>query len=148
MLLSATCASVWEAAARCLYNAAEDARDDGVLTASYDPDHDRIHARRFQLLGSLSEALRADDQLALVFQPRVDLSGRPRGAEALLRWRHPHHGAVSPAEFVPLVEETAHIQELTQWVLDNALAQVARWRRAGHVLMVSINVSAPTSTAA
>ena len=183
VLLSATCASVWEAAARrldlhlrepidCdgipvraapaigvytfrpadvkprdvlrrLYNAAEDARDDGVLTASYDPDHDRIHARRFQLLGSLSEALRADDQLALMFQPRVDLAGRPRGAEALLRWRHPHHGPVSPAEFVPLVEETAHIQELTQWVLDRALAQVARWRRAGHFLKVSINVSAP-----
>jgi GGDEF domain-containing protein len=117
VLLSATCATVWEAAARrldlhlrepidCdgipvravpaigvytfrpadvkprdvlrrLYNAAEDARDDGALTASYDPDHDRIHARRFQLLGSLSEALRADDQLALMFQPRVDLAGRP-----------------------------------------------------------------------
>jgi EAL domain-containing protein (putative c-di-GMP-specific phosphodiesterase class I)/GGDEF domain-containing protein len=128
---------------RRLYSAADDARGETMLTASYDASHDQIHARRFQLLGSLSEALQADDQLSLVFQPRVDLDGRPRGAEALLRWRHPEHGNVSPAEFVPLAEETAHIGVLTQWVLDRALVQVAKWRRAGYRLKVSINVSAP-----
>jgi EAL domain-containing protein (putative c-di-GMP-specific phosphodiesterase class I)/GGDEF domain-containing protein len=128
---------------RRLYSAADDARGDIMLTASYDASHDQIHARRFQLLGSLTGALQADDQLSLVFQPRVDLDGRPRGAEALLRWRHPEHGDISPAEFVPLAEETAHIGILTQWVLDRALVQVARWRRAGYRLKVSINVSAP-----
>jgi EAL domain-containing protein (putative c-di-GMP-specific phosphodiesterase class I)/GGDEF domain-containing protein len=130
-------------ALRRLYSAVDDARGQGVATASYDFSHDRIHARRFQLLAGLAEAMRADDQLTLVFQPRVDLEGRTVGAEALLRWRHPQHGDIFPAEFIPLVEKTAHIGALTQWVLDHALAQVARWRDMGHHLKVSINVSAP-----
>lgn len=128
---------------RRLYSATEDAREAGTLTAIYDARQDNIHARRFQLLSALPDALRADDQLSLVFQPRVDLSGRPRGAEALLRWRHPQYGDISPAEFVPLVEETAHIGPLTQWVLNRALGQMGRWRLKGCRFRVSINVSAP-----
>jgi EAL domain-containing protein (putative c-di-GMP-specific phosphodiesterase class I)/GGDEF domain-containing protein len=128
---------------RRLYSAADDARGARMPTALYDEGQDRLHARRFQLLVSLAAALQAPGQLSLVFQPRVDLDGRPLGAEALLRWRDPQHGEVSPAEFVPLAEETGLIGTLTQWVLDRALAQAARWRRAGCDLKLSINVSAP-----
>jgi EAL domain-containing protein (putative c-di-GMP-specific phosphodiesterase class I)/GGDEF domain-containing protein len=128
---------------RRLYSAVDDARGEKMLTACYDESHDRRHMRRFQLLASLRSALQATDQLALVYQPRVDLDGRPRGVEALLRWHDPQHGDISPAEFVPLAEETALIGTLTQWVLERAIAQAARWRRAGYRLKVSINVSAP-----
>jgi EAL domain-containing protein (putative c-di-GMP-specific phosphodiesterase class I)/GGDEF domain-containing protein len=128
---------------RRLYSAADDARGGRMPTAVYDEGQDRRHARRFQLLVSLAAALQAPDQLSLVFQPRVDLEGRTLGAEALLRWRDPQHGDVSPGEFVPLAEETGLIGALTHWVLDHALAQAARWRRAGHRLKLSINVSAP-----
>jgi EAL domain-containing protein (putative c-di-GMP-specific phosphodiesterase class I) len=128
---------------RRLYSATDDARNDYVMTASYDERYDHLHARRFRLLADLAGALDAPDQLSLVFQPRVDLDGRPRGAEALLRWHHTQHGPVSPAEFVPLAEETALIGALTQWVLDRALRQAAHWYSAGSRLKMSINVSAP-----
>jgi EAL domain-containing protein (putative c-di-GMP-specific phosphodiesterase class I)/GGDEF domain-containing protein len=128
---------------RRLYAAADDARSGRIPTAVYDEGHDLRHARRFDLLVSLAAALQAQDQLSLVFQPRVDLDGLPLGAEALLRWRAPHHGDVSPAEFVPLAEETGLIGALTEWVMDRALAQAGSWRRAGHRLKLSINVSAP-----
>jgi EAL domain-containing protein (putative c-di-GMP-specific phosphodiesterase class I)/GGDEF domain-containing protein len=128
---------------RRLYSAVDDARGQVIQTASYDCSHDRIHARHFELLAGMADALQADDQLTLVFQPRVDLNGRLLGAEALLRWHHPRHGDISPAEFIPLIEKTAHIDALTQWVLDHVLAQVARWRDQGHDFKVSINVSAP-----
>jgi EAL domain-containing protein (putative c-di-GMP-specific phosphodiesterase class I)/GGDEF domain-containing protein len=127
---------------RRLYSAVDDARSAPARTASYAASHDLHHARRFQLLAGLAGALQADDQLSLVFQPRVNLDGRARGAEALLRWRDPRHGDISPAEFVPLAEETALIGALTRWVLEHTLAQVARWRAAGQTLKVSINVSA------
>ncbi|NYE60797.1 EAL domain-containing protein (putative c-di-GMP-specific phosphodiesterase class I)/GGDEF domain-containing protein [Duganella sp. 1224] len=129
-------------ALRRLYSAVDDARGTPARTAAYAASHDRHHARRFQLLAGLAGALQAEDQLSLVYQPRVDLDGRPRGAEALLRWRDPRHGDISPAEFVPLAEETALIGALTRWVLHHALAQLARWRAAGVTLKLSINVSA------
>jgi EAL domain-containing protein (putative c-di-GMP-specific phosphodiesterase class I)/GGDEF domain-containing protein len=128
---------------RRLYNAVDDARRGGSLVACYDERHDQAHARRFQLLSSLSDALAAPDQFSLLYQPRIDVaSGECVGAEALLRWNHPQFGNVPPGEFIPLVEETAHIREVTQWVLGSALAQVSAWRVAGHRTKVSINVSA------
>lgn len=127
---------------RRLYSAVDDARSSRELTAAYDEHHDARHARRFQLLAGLAVALQADDQLSPVFQPRVGFDGIPMGAEALLRWRDPVHGDVSPAEFVPLAEETALIGALTRWVLERALTQLARLRNDGYRLTVSINVSA------
>jgi EAL domain-containing protein (putative c-di-GMP-specific phosphodiesterase class I) len=128
---------------RRLYNAVDDARGSGSVVAAYNERHDHAHVRRFQLLSGLSDALHAPDQFSLVYQPRVNIaSGECVGAEALLRWRHPVFGNVSPGEFIPLVEETAYIRQVTRWVLDSALAQVALWRAAGHRQKVSVNVSA------
>jgi EAL domain-containing protein (putative c-di-GMP-specific phosphodiesterase class I) len=68
--------------------------------------------------------------MSLVYQPVVELStGRVQKAEALLRWKHPELGAVSPAEFVPIAEGTGLIGEIGQWVLTSACAQAAQWRR-------------------
>ncbi len=97
---------------------------------------------RLELEDELRQAL-GKDQLTLYYQPRVDLrTGRLAGAEALVRWRHPERGLMSPDSFVPLAEETGQIVSLGREVLDLALAQVNRWDEAGFkVPRVAVNVS-------
>ncbi|MHA6719818.1 putative bifunctional diguanylate cyclase/phosphodiesterase [Sphingomonas sp. RS6] len=124
-------------------SAAQDARKADGAIALYCASSDIAHRRKYQLLQDFGAALEASDQLSLVFQPRVELAtGRCVGAEALLRWRHPLFGDVSPAEFVPIVEQTALARPTTQWVIQTALDQLARWRDAGFDLAMSINISA------
>jgi diguanylate cyclase len=107
----------------------------------YDPAVDQHSPRRLALLGGLRRALERDE-LVLHYQPKADLhSGRVLGVEALVRWQHPAHGLLGPAEFIPLAERTGLIHPLTRWVLDAALRQAAAWRRAGHELSVAVNVS-------
>lgn len=128
---------------RRLFNAADDAREAGRGCASYDEIRDRAHARSFRLLSDLRHALARPDELALVYQPRVDLlSGRCVGAETLLRWQHPTLGNVPPGEFIPIAEETALVRPITDWVLEAAIQQIARWRRSQPVPRISINASA------
>jgi diguanylate cyclase (GGDEF)-like protein/PAS domain S-box-containing protein len=96
---------------------------------------------------SLESALRraiSGGELRLYYQPKVDVrSRRLVGAEALLRWRHSERGVVSPGDFVPLAEESGLIAPLSEWVLDQALAALARWQAAGvEVLPLSINLCA------
>jgi len=87
--------------------------------------------RRLQLESALRTAL-AQHELSLHYQPKIDLhSGRIIGAEALLRWNSPALGAVSPAEFIPLAEETGLILSIGRWVLRTACEQHVAWRAAG-----------------
>lgn len=83
-------------------------------------------------------------QLQLDYQPQVDLDGRIFGAEALLRWRHPQFGLISPAVFIPIAEESNLILDLGQWVLHAACLQIKRWRgnSATSELRLAVNVSA------
>ncbi len=83
-------------------------------------------------------------QLSLHYQPQVDLkSGQVVGLEALLRWQHPELGWIPPLKFIPIAEDTGLIEGIGAWVLEQALAQVARWRAAGHAgLRVAVNLSA------
>lgn len=127
---------------RWCHSAASEAIDMAGRVAMFDPQHDLLYQRRFTLLGEFGAALERDDQLHLVFQPRIDLaSGACVGAEALLRWNHPTLGAVSPGEFIPVIEQTSVVRATTFWVLDAALAQLAAWQRQGIALTVSVNVS-------
>ncbi len=83
-------------------------------------------------------------QFLVYYQPQIDLSLQSIcGAEALVRWRHPERGLVSPLEFIPLAEETGLILPLGEWVLDSVCAQIADWRaRFGWSPSVSVNISA------
>jgi len=97
---------------------------------------------RLELEMDLREAL-AHDEFFLVYQPTIDLTTmRPRGVEALLRWRHPERGVLHPDDFLPLLEETGMIVEVGQWVLERACIQGAAWRDAGHAITMAVNVSA------
>lgn len=97
---------------------------------------------RMTLEMDLAEALSAG-QLEIVYQPTFDLSTRrPVGLEALLRWRHPTRGMVSPAEFIPVAERSGLIIPIGRWVLAQACARAAAWRREGHEIGVAVNVSA------
>ena len=86
----------------------------------------------------------ANDELLLYYQPKVSLrSGRIVGAEALLRWRHPVRGLVSPGVFIPVAEETGLIFELGNWVLEEACRQVRAWRDANLMMPpIAVNLSA------
>jgi len=128
---------------RRLFNAADDARTSGRVIASYNEIRDRAHTRSFRLLSDMREALERRGEFSLAYQPVTDFtSGRYAGAEALLRWKHPNLGGVLPAEFISLVEETAFIRPLTEWVLNTAVSQVAEWQRLRDVGKISINASA------
>ncbi|MGH9082038.1 MAG: putative bifunctional diguanylate cyclase/phosphodiesterase [Acidimicrobiales bacterium] len=95
------------------------------------------------LLGELRRALDRGEQLALHYQPKIDLrTGSVTGVEALVRWQHPRHGLLSPDRFVPMAEETGLIRALTNWVVPEALRQVHRWEAEDLDLRVSVNVSA------
>ncbi len=124
-------------------SAAQDARRNDGAIALFSAARDNEMRRHYDLLQDFGAALESGDQLRLVFQPRVDLAtGRCLGAETLLRWRHPTLGDISPAEFIPIIEQTALARPATQWVLEHALDQLASWSAAGLDLTLSINISA------
>ncbi|WP_442867259.1 bifunctional diguanylate cyclase/phosphodiesterase [Acidovorax sp. NCPPB 3576] len=108
----------------------------------YDPRMQASVAARAALESDLREGI-ALQQFELFYQPQMD-NGRITGAEALLRWRHPVRGFVSPGEFIPLTEETGLILPLGEWVLQAACAQLARWAQQPALahLGLSVNVSA------
>jgi len=84
-----------------------------------------------------------EEQFFLVFQPIIDLSTLEIvGAEALLRWRHPTRGVISPLEFIPSLESTGLIVEVGRWVLKEACRQASIWDRQGLELTMSCNISA------
>ncbi|BBL69566.1 putative bifunctional diguanylate cyclase/phosphodiesterase [Methylogaea oryzae] len=108
----------------------------------YSPSiHYAAHTRA-QIKAGLKQALRRN-QLSVYYQPMVDLaSGRPIKAEALIRWRHPKLGFVSPAVFIPLAEEAGMIEEIGLWVLKKALQNLKEWQAAGRRdIGISINLS-------
>ncbi len=114
--------------------------------AVYSADMYEGAEERLQLKSDLLEAARGEgEQFALFFQPVVDLeSGEISGLEALLRWRHPTEGMVSPADFIPIAEETGAIVPIGRRVLRRACREAQGWpyHDDGRALNVSVNVSA------
>ena len=81
------------------------------------------------------------DELSLMFQPLIN-GDEMQGIEALLRWNHPEMGSISPAEFIPIAEESLIIEDITYWVLERSLATLKRLRRHQKELFVAVNISA------
>ena len=109
----------------------------------YSPTMNQRAKERWAIEGELRQAL-ADGDLLLHYQPKVSLrNGRIVGAEALIRWRHPQRGMISPVHFIPVAEETGLILELGDWVADEACRQIRAWRDSGlSIPVMSINLSA------
>lgn len=99
--------------------------------------------RQLELEQQLRRAVEREEFI-LHYQPRIDtISGQMVGMEALVRWRHPERGVVSPAEFIPLAEETGLILQISEWVLHTACRQTKAWQAAGlSPLRVAVNLSA------
>ncbi len=109
----------------------------------YDPRLQLAVAERAMLEAELRQAL-GNKELALYYQPQVHRDGSLLGVEALLRWKHPRRGMVSPALFIPIAEESGLILSIGQWVIETACQQLAAWRHKPHTaaLTMSVNVSA------
>jgi len=109
----------------------------------FDPQMEAIIFARVSLEGELRKALETQE-FRLYYQIQVDSSGKPVGAEALIRWLHPERTLVSPAQFIPLAEETGLILPIGQWVLETACAQLNAWQQNALTrdIMLAVNVSA------
>ncbi|CQR58757.1 bifunctional diguanylate cyclase/phosphodiesterase [Paenibacillus riograndensis] len=109
----------------------------------FDQEMNRHQLRRMSLEKDLRKAL-ARSEFMVVYQPKWDsLMNVTVGLEALLRWRHPEHGIISPAEFIPIAEETGLIVPITYWMLHDVCGQNKLWHKACVAnVAVSINMSA------
>jgi diguanylate cyclase (GGDEF)-like protein/PAS domain S-box-containing protein len=108
----------------------------------FDPFLQKSVETRAALESDLRRAL-ANEQLQLYYQVQYDNEDRPFGAEALIRWKHPERGIISPAQFIPIAEESALIVAIGQWVLETACQQLTAWSQkyATQNLLLAINVS-------
>lgn len=115
----------------------------GRTFQAYSRQHDARETRRYQVRQALRRAI-AGNEFEIVYQPYVEVTtGRPVGAEALLRWKDDELGEVSPGEFIPVAEEAGLIGEIGAWVFSRVLRQIKTWQDAGIALgTVSVNVSA------
>ncbi|KIN91239.1 bifunctional diguanylate cyclase/phosphodiesterase [Thauera sp. SWB20] len=123
-----------------LYRAKQDGRD---IVRFFNPEMQAVVDAHARLEARMHEALEAN-AFRLFFQPQVNRRGVVIGAEALLRWPLDGGAMVSPAEFIPLAEDTGHIVRLGLWVLRSACAQLARWQmnETTRHLKIAVNVSA------
>ena len=133
--------------AEALYKNAELAMHDskkngGGSCRFYSREMDRRASERLQMEVDLRKALR-ESELFLQYQPQIDArNGRVTGAEALVRWRHPEQGIVSPGRFIPPAEETGLIVPMGEWILRQACRQARLWQEEGlGALRLGVNLS-------
>lgn len=122
-----------------MYEAKKSGRNGYVL---FDPAGLKRVSESFELQRELSSAI-AQGQLQLYYQPQIDAGRRIVGAEALVRWDHPRLGLLTPGAFVPMAEKTGLIALINEWVLDQAIQTLERWRDDPHLnrQRLSVNLS-------
>jgi diguanylate cyclase (GGDEF)-like protein len=109
--------------------------------AFYTLEQHQSAQHRLSLVGDLRRAI-VENQLFLLYQPKVDLASlRLTGVEALVRWKHPQLGILTPDHFIPLAEQTGLIMPLTLWVFNEALRQTKIWNQENVGLNVAVNLS-------
>ncbi|PLT32833.1 bifunctional diguanylate cyclase/phosphodiesterase [Bacillus sp. V5-8f] len=122
-----------------MYRVKEDGKNNFQF---YTPDMNEAITKKMKLEISLRKALDLNE-FKIYYQPQMDVkTGKLRGVEALIRWQHPEWGMVSPAEFIPLAEETGLILPIGEWVLKTACLQNKAWQEDGYPpLRVAVNIS-------
>lgn len=109
--------------------------------AFYNPSADNSGPHQVTLISDLHAAIE-EGQLELHFQPQMRLSdGKIYGAEALVRWKHPEFGRISPDRIVEMAQHSGAINRLTGWVLGTAIRHCAEWHRRGYPISISVNIS-------
>lgn len=108
----------------------------------FDTEKDRTLRTRHEGFDSIKNAL-ANGQFLLYFQPKVNMrTGEVLGAEALIRWQHPTRGLLSPASFIPIIENHPLGVDVGKWTIEAALTQIEVWRKAGLHVPISVNIGA------
>ncbi len=133
--------SLLKAADSAMYAAKEEGKH---RYAFYQPELTQKAQQRLRMEQDLRQALEHEhDQLEIHYQPQIDLrSGRMSGVEALVRWRHPQQGMISPLDFIPIAERIGVIDQLGELVLSRACRQMARWREQGLPdFRIAVNIS-------
>jgi len=134
-----TLATLQEKADRAMYMAKRMGRNQCVV---FSPEVARREEMTREIAVDLSGAM-SRDEFELCYQPLFHREGKLAGFEALMRWRHPKHGIVSPADFIPLAEVSWLIVSLGEWALEEACRTCQTWQRPGHIpLGIAVNVSA------
>lgn len=109
--------------------------------AIFDPLHISTTEFNLSIIGDLKRAAR-ENEFVLYYQPKVNIATQTvHSVETLIRWIHPQHGLIAPDKFIPIAEQTGNICEITRWVLDSALAQMAIWRDKNYSFEVAVNIS-------
>jgi len=123
-----------------MYHAKEQGRDNVQF---FTAEMNQAAIKRMKLDNDLRVAVE-NRQFVLNYQPQLDSrDGRVIGVEALVRWHHPRDGLISPAEFIPIAEETGMILQLGEWVLDESCRQLRAWKDGGlHDITMAVNLSA------
>lgn len=126
------------------YVALNHAKDDALVKEKlYNPQQEQTLTRQVLLEAQLNQALDNEGELEVWYQPKQDLlTGKINGLEALIRWRHPTEGLISPGEFIPLAERTGLICEVTDHVIKQSAQDLPLLREAGFDGKISINISA------
>lgn len=117
-------------------------RSGGNCYKLYSKTMGKVAMRKLLMERTFTRAL-AGSEFAIYYQPQYDIeTNQIIGAEALVRWNHPHLGLISPLEFIPLAEESNFIVPLGNWILENACTQFRQWLEQGHQLTrLSVNIS-------
>jgi diguanylate cyclase (GGDEF)-like protein/PAS domain S-box-containing protein len=129
---------------RCADTAMYQAKQEGKKRYAFYEKSMNARVEQFLLIDNALRSAIDNDELYLAFQPQFEITGkRVVGVEALLRWRHPTLGNVSPVTFIPIAEETGHIIELGWWVIEEAMRAYSKINADnGRPIAVSINLSA------
>lgn len=113
----------------------------GKSFAVYDPEKDTYTRDHLSLMSELTHGL-SNGEFQPYYQPKIDMKNMSAThAEALIRWHHPDKGFMSPDTFIPLAEQSGHINRLTMWVLEQSIRQCSIWRKNGFGMNVSVNLS-------
>ncbi len=131
----------WTTLLRCADVAMYAAKQSSEGYVVYSASRDTYGESGFTLMRELRDGIEGR-QLNLQYQPQVRVQdGRPRAAEALVRWQHPRRGLLLPGQFLPAAERTGAIKPVCEWALETALGHCRDWRDAGRSLPVAVNVS-------